>query len=141
MFSRTDYTFDTFLDNNAVDGVVGVEFRYNIDIMAHVSKGVFGIRVEDTTGLSIENINCNKCQNLIQVKYYRASLPAKAILKSHIVKSLLDQVSDYAFGGTDLRGIFIGNCKGYLLTHIELKKLYSFMGLCQGVDLIYVLQW
>ena len=136
MFSRTDYTFDTFLDNNTVDGVVGIEFRYNIDIMAHVSKGVFGIRVEDTTGLSIENINCHQCQNLTKVKYNRSSLPSKAILKSHIVKSLLDQVSDYAFGGTDLRGIFIGNCKGYLLTHIELKKLYSFMGLCQGVDLI-----
>lgn len=130
IFGREMYSWDTFLTDMST-----VEFRFNIDIMAHISKGTFGIRVEDVTGLSIENVTYSDSQNLSAVQYPRKALPKSAVVKSQIVSSLMDQVSDYAFGGADSRGIFLGNCKGYLLTQITLKNLYSVMGLSQGVDI------
>lgn len=130
LFDRVDYPWDTF-----VLDAPSVEFRYNIDIMAHVSKGVFGIRVEDVTGLSLENVTCSNGQNLSVVQYPRRDLPASATVKSHIQTSLIDQVSDYAYGGSDSRGVFLGNCKGYLLTQLTLKNVLAKMGVSQGIDL------
>ena len=115
MFGRDEYSWNTFLLEHTT-----IEFRYNIDLMAHISKGAFGIRAEDVTGLSIENITCCDSQNLSVTQYPRKGFPSEAILKSHLHASLMDQVSDYAFGGADMRGVFLGNCKGYLLTQLTL---------------------
>ena len=129
VFGRDAYSWQTFIENSD-----NVEFRYNIDIMAHISKGVFGVRVEDVTGLSIENVTVCDCQNLSVVEYPRKQLPKIAKVSSH-TKLAMDQVADYTFGGADSRGLFLGNCKGYLLTQLAIRDMHSVLGLSQGVDI------
>lgn len=131
MFSRTEYTYATFITECS-----DVSFKYNIDIMAHVSKGAFGLRIEDTTGLCVENVVVKDLQNISEVMYPRIEyqLPKSAIVDTFIT-SPIDQTSDYAYGGADVRGIFIGNCRGYMLTQLTLANICCKQGICNGVDI------
>lgn len=131
MYSRIDYPYTTFITE-----CTDVKFKYNIDIMAHVSKGTFGLRIEDTNGLCVENVTIKDSQNISEVKYPRIeySLPKSAVVETHIT-SPIDQTSDYAYGGADARGIFIGNCRGYMLTQTTLSNICCKQGICNGVDI------
>lgn len=131
IYTRTEYPYTTFITDST-----DVQFRYNIDIMAHVSKGTFGLRIEDTTGLCVENVTVKESQNISEVLYPRVdfSLPKSAVVKTHIA-SPLDQTSDYAYGGADARGVFIGNCRGYMLTQTVLNNICCLQGVCNGIDI------
>ena len=61
-------------------------------------------------------------------------LPKEAVVEAHIA-SPLDQTSDYAYGGADMRGIFIGNCRGYLLTQVNVQNIYAVKGICHVVEI------
>jgi hypothetical protein len=47
----------------------------------------------------------------------------------------IDQTSDYAYGGADTRGLFLGNCKEYLIAHTTLSNVRTYIGLCNGVEI------
>lgn len=129
--ANNEYPYSTFISE-----CTNIKFKYNIDLMAHVSKGVFGLRLEDTNGLCVENVTVKDVQNNSEVIYPRIqyALPKTAIVESHI-SSPLDQTSDYAYGGADARGVFIGNCRGYLLTQITVNNVCCAQGVCNGVDI------
>ena len=126
-----DYPYTTFITE-----CTNIKFRYNIDIMAHVSKGAFGLRLEDTNGLCIENVTVKDLQNISEAFYPRVKyvLPITANVETHI-SSPIDQTSDYAYGGADVRGVFIGNCRGYLLTQTTINNVCCQQGVCNGVDI------
>lgn len=110
-------------------------FLYNMDIMAHVSKGVFGIRAEDTHGLTIESTTLKQLQNLSSTTCPRTefNLPTNANVVS-LIKNPLDQTSSTAYGGADIRGVFVGKCEGVLLTKTTLDSLTTAQGICRGID-------
>jgi len=111
-------------------------FVYNVDIMAHVSKGVFGIRSEDTKGLCIENTTIKSLRNTSTTTCPRTQhgLPPDATIRSIITRDL-DQTSDTGYGGANMRGVFIGRSEGILLTKLTLDTLTTQQGLCRGVEL------
>ena len=132
MFNReTEYPYSSFLVE-----VPDIKFKYNIDIMAHVSKGVFGLRVEDVDGLSVENVTVCDQQNVSELYYSRIQykLPKEAVVEAHIA-SPLDQTSDYAYAGADMRGVFIANCRGYLLTQMTVQNIFAQKGICNAVEI------
>jgi len=112
-----------------------VAFVYNVDIMAHVSKGTFGIRAEDTKGLSVENTCIQRLYNTSQTTCPRTAykLPADASVVS-IITNPTDQTEDLAYGGANMRGLFIGNSEGVLLTKVHLEVLSTLQGCCRGVE-------
>lgn len=111
-------------------------FVYNVDVMAHVSKGVFGIRSEDTKGLCIENTTIKSLKNTSTTTCPRTQygLPPDANILSIITRDL-DQTTDTSHGGANMRGVFVGRSEGILLTKLTLDTLTSQQGLCRGVEL------
>jgi hypothetical protein len=135
LFDRETYSLSAFLDD-AEDADAKFEVRYNIDLMAHVSKGVFGVRAEDTAGLTLQGVTVCDTYNLSDIVPPRiaASLPRSMKSVPHITMRI-DQTSDYAYGGADSRGLFLGNCKNYLIAQTTLSNARTSNGLCNGVEI------
>lgn len=127
---EADYTYVDFI-TECTDHA----FVFNVDIMAHVSKGVFGIRAEDTKGLCIENTAIKTLRNTSTTTCPRTrySLPSGSTIRSSIARDL-DQTSDTGYGGANLRGVFVGKSDGVLITKLTLDTLTTHQGLCRGIE-------
>lgn len=112
---------------------------YNIDIMAHACKGVFGIRAEDTQGLCIEQTRLDTLTNRGQTTCPRAAflLPPTFPIASFLKKPL-NQADDSAFGGGNMTGLFLGECEGVLVSKTSAKTLRTIQGYCRGAELYAV---
>lgn len=114
---------------------------YNIDIMAHVSKGVFGLRLENVKGLTVEDVTVSDLVNastLTDPRFLAAGsgLPA-TIPASQIVSGIaapLDQQSAVAYGGADIRGMFIGQCHGTRVTKTTVKDCDACVGVVRAFE-------
>lgn len=129
--SAADYSIDEFTTECTTHS-----FVYNVDVMAHVSKGIFGIRAEDTHGLCIENTTIKSLHNTSTTTCPRVKLhlPSTANVVSSI-KRELDSTTDTAYGGADVRGVFVGRCEGVLMTKLTLDHLNTHHGMCRGVEM------
>ena len=131
--SESEYSYEQLLAD-----CEQIEFVYNVDIMAHVSKGIFGVRAEDTKGLSVENTCIQRLHNTSETTCPRAAygLPADAKVVS-IIANPTDQTEDIAHGGSNVRGLFIGKSEGVLLTKVTLETLLSAQGMSKGAEFDY----
>jgi hypothetical protein len=114
---------------------------YNVDIMGHVSKGVFGLRLENVKGLTVEDVTVSDLVNastLTDPRFLAAGggLPA-TIPASQIVSGIaapLDQQSAVAYGGADIRGMFIGQCHGTRVTKTMVKDCDACVGVVRAFE-------
>ena len=118
-----------------------LQFLYNIDIMAHVSKGIFGMRLENTEGLIVEEAHITNLLNSSQVvdpRYIPEGGLPFSISEKQIVSAIdnpLDQNSLHAYGGSDVRGIFVGQVEGSLMSKVNINDCHADKGLMRLIEL------
>lgn len=129
-------TTATYEVSHFVAECTGHKFITNGDVMAHVSKGVFGFRIEDVKGLKMQHCTARNLTNHSKVECLPAKLglPTEATVES-LIKNALDTTSDLAYGGVDLRGLFLGFCECVDISHTNLSKLVTNEGVCRAVEL------
>lgn len=123
------------------------QWVYNIDIMAHVSKGIFGVRMENVKGLSLEGVGVTNLLNISKVipaRYLPRSDPMDANVRLgpttegvslvSAITNPLDQTSALAHAGADIRGIFIGQCQGALVTKTNVSHSEACAGLVRALE-------
>ena len=123
------------------------QWVYNIDIMAHVSKGIFGLRMENVKGLSIEGVCVKNLLNTSKVIPAR-NLPRGDPMDANVrltsttqgvslvsaITNPLDQTSALAYAGADIRGIFVGQCQGTLVTKTNVSNSEACAGLVRALE-------
>ena len=120
---------------------------YNIDIMAHVNKGVFGLRLENVKGLTLEGVQVKDLVNasaVVAPRYLprdRQPLPSTVTSDAttglklvSAIASPLDQTSALAHGGADIRGVFVGQCQGTLITKTSVSACEACAGLVRALE-------
>ena len=123
------------------------QWVYNIDIMAHVNKGVFGLRLENVKGLTLEGVQVKDLVNASAVVAPRylprdrqplpSSVTSDATTGLKLVSAIatpLDQTSALAHGGADIRGVFVGQCQGTLITKTSVSACEACAGLVRALE-------
>jgi hypothetical protein len=115
--------------------------------MAHVNKGVFGLRLENVKGLTLEGVQVKDLVNasaVVAPRYLprdRQPLPSTVTSDAttglklvSAIASPLDQTSALANGGADIRGVFVGQCQGTLITKTSVSACEACAGLVRALE-------
>jgi len=109
-------------------------FGYNGDVMAHVSKGCFGIRVEDTNRVCIENVTLKDINNITTPIHPTEIVPNQTATFVSLTRGSPDIRTTYAFAGCDTRALYIGNCQYVHIHNLQVQNLLSECGLVRGCE-------
>lgn len=116
--------FETFVTNS------GATFFNNSDVMGHVSKGIFGIRAEDTDHLTLNKICVHDVSNTSTASTVSVPTPPVPLTMNSI-----DATMVLNFTGSDIRGIFGAFCTRVNAVNVELKDAVSVNGVTRAVEL------
>jgi hypothetical protein len=133
-----DAVQDLLFGVTTVDALIAGEgsttFAYNGDVMAHVSKGCFGVRAEDTQRLCLEKVSCKRIQNHSVPFHPTEIVPSADAVFVSLTQGSPDLRTTYAFAGCDTRGVFVGNSQYVHMHHMNMHTLTSDAGLVRGFE-------
>ena len=111
----------------------GVTFFNNADVMAHVSKGIFGVRAEDTDNLLLQQVCAdNFCNTSTSAALELPTPPVPLTMNS------LDATMALNFTGSDIRTVLIANSTAVNVFNTAAKTIKSTHGLVRVVELTSV---
>jgi hypothetical protein len=121
------------LDQLIADGTRTTSFAYNADVMAHVSKGIVGIRAESTHRLCIEHCHALDMDNTSVPHHPTEYAPDTASFVS-LTDGSPDTSTARVFAGSDVRAVFLGNCTHVYVYKAESSRLNSKSGIVRGFE-------
>ena len=107
----------------------GIVTLGNADIMAHVAKGIMGIRVEDTDGIAIRDVRVRRVRN--------PSGAGAAILpdESLTAPAALDDGMARRFNGPDIRVVFVAHCTRLAVTRLDIQDIDTTHGVARMIEM------
>ena len=109
-------------------------FAYNGDVMAHVSKGCFGIRAEDTNRFCIENVSLKDIHNVATPTHPTEIVPDQNATFVSLTRGSPDVRTTYAFAGCDTRALYVGNSQYVHIHNLQINDLISECGVVRGCE-------
>ena len=116
--------FETFVANS------GATFFNNSDVMAHVSKGIFGIRVENTDHFTLKQICVHEMSNTSTASTVSVPTPP-----TPLTMNSPDTTMVLNFTGSDIRGVFGAACTRWNAVNVEVKDAASTNGVTRAIEL------
>jgi hypothetical protein len=118
--------------------------KCNLDVMAHVAKGLFGVRIEGGQHGFLERVtvadqyNHSRVVTLLDVQ---DTQPLLQDVSAPLVKfgaNLLSQTSSRCFGGADTRGFFVSDACDVYAFDCAAEQVSSSLGLARAFELFRV---
>lgn len=123
----------TVLSQLLDDTTATTSFAYNADVMAHVSKGILGIRAESVQRLCVEHTQVADINNSTVPHHPTEYAPETASFVS-LTAGSPDSSTAKVFAGADLRAVFVGNCQQVYMYRLSLSRLVSNSGFVRACE-------
>ena len=131
-------------DDNPASTTPSFHLKCNLDVMAHVAKGLFGVRIEGGEHGFLERVtvadqyNHSRVVTLLDVQ---DTQPLLHDVSAPLVKfgaNLLSQTSSRCFGGADTRGFFVSDACDVYAFDCAAEQVSSSLGLARAFELFRV---
>lgn len=103
--------------------------KKNVDIMAHVHKGLMGMRIENGSAVTLNNIAIENLLNESESPLY----PGVENANSH---NPMDTAMRVHFGGTAIRAVLLALVTDVCVNGVRIESLHSDHGPVTGVELV-----
>ena len=99
----------------------------NVDIMAHVAKGIMAVRLDTGSRALVRNLTVRCLENVTQ----RSAAACPNVNKD----TAMDSAMATAFGATYTRGVVVAGVRRVCIEQVSLEHLHSPYGVVKGVEL------